>query len=140
MGKTFAPALVVIFLCASIEGIAAKKNAPSSEPAGTPAQGPAVLWRDPGDIKTRNLYYGPGGEAHVPRGTFTFEQEDMNGSNPKFDVVDQDGVKWRVKLGDEARPEVVASRLVWAVGYFANEDYFMPALRVQNMGHLHRGG
>src|SRR5215469_120099 len=54
----------------------------------------AVLWRDPGDIAARNLLYGPGGKAHVPQpqGTFTFEKEDMNGTNPKFDVVDQDGV------------------------------------------------
>ena len=63
----------------------------------------------------------------------------MSGTNPKFDVVDQDGVKWRVKLGPEARPETVASRLVWGVGYFANEDYFMPVLHVQKMQHLRRG-
>jgi hypothetical protein len=45
-----------------------------------------------------------------------------------------------VKLGDEARPETVASRLVWAVGYFTNEDYFLPELRVENMpSHLKRG-
>jgi hypothetical protein len=33
----------------------------------------------------------------------------------------------------------VASRLVWGVGYFANEDYFMPVLHVQNLPRLHRG-
>jgi hypothetical protein len=54
--------------------------------------------------------------------------------------VDQDGVKWKVKMGVEARPESVASRLVWAVGYFANEDYFMPELHVNEMKRLHRGG
>jgi hypothetical protein len=97
------------------------------------------LWRDPGDISSRNLYYGPGGKAHEPQGTFTFVKEDMEGSNPKIDVVDQDGVEWRVKMGDEARPETAASRLVWAVGYFANEDYFVPAAHVQNMPHLRRG-
>jgi hypothetical protein len=97
------------------------------------------LWRDPGDISSRNLYYGPGGKVHEPQGTFTFEKEDMEGSNPKFDVVDRDGVKWRVKMGDEARPETVASRLVWAVGYFANENYFMPVAHVQNMPRLRRG-
>jgi len=99
----------------------------------------AVLWRDPGDIASRDLFYGPGGKAHEPRGTFTFEKEDMDGTNPKFDVVDQDGVRWRVKMGIEAGPETAASRLVWAVGYFANEDYFMPVLHVQNMHHLRRG-
>ena len=97
------------------------------------------MWRYPTDIATRNLYYGPGGKAHEPAGTFTFEKEDLEGSNPKFDVIGEDGVKWKVKLGDEARPETVASRLVWAVGYFADEDYFVPALRVKDMPRLHRG-
>jgi hypothetical protein len=101
----------------------------------------AVLWRDPGDIAARNLFYGPGGKDHEPKpqGTFTFDQEDMNGTNPKFDVVDQDGVRWKVKLGPEAKPETVASRFVWVTGYFANEEYFMPVLHVQKMQRLHRG-
>jgi hypothetical protein len=43
-------------------------------------------------------------------------------------------------MGHEVRPETVASRLVWAVGYSANEDYFLPALHVEGMPeHLHRG-
>jgi hypothetical protein len=114
------------------------KTAPSKK--GAAGEGPAVLWREPADIASRDLYYGPGGKAHEPHGTFTFESEDREGTNPKFDVVDQNGVKWRVKLGNEARPETAASRLVWAAGYFANEDYFMPVLQVQKMPHLHRGG
>src|SRR5579862_8139968 len=117
----------------------ATKSATESVGAKTTVEGPPVLWRDPVDIASRNLFYGPGGKAHEPQGTFTFDKEDMQGSNPKFDVVDQNGVRWGVKLGDEARPETVASRLVWAVGYFANEDYFVPVLHVQKMPRLHRG-
>jgi len=98
-----------------------------------------VLWQNPVDITSRNLFYGPGGKAHEPRGPFTFEREDSAGTNPKFDVVDADGVKWRVKLGEEAGPETVASRLVWSVGYFANEEYFLPVIQVQKMQRLHRG-
>jgi hypothetical protein len=101
--------------------------------------GVAVLWRDPKDIASRNLFYGPGGESHTPRGTFTFQEEDMGGSSPKFDVVDENGVKWRVKMGPEAHPETAASRLVWAVGYLANEDYFLPVLHVEQMTGLRRG-
>lgn len=105
----------------------------------TTNNGAAVLWREPTDIASRNLFYGPGGKAHVPRGPFTFKEEDMAGTSPKFDVVDEDGVRWRVKMGDEARPETVASRFVWAVGYLANEDYFMPVLHVEHMPRLRRG-
>jgi hypothetical protein len=113
-------------------------RAKTPKPAETPA-GPPVLWREPADIASRNLYYGPGGKAHEPHGVFTFEKEDMQGYSPKFDVVDEDGVKWRVKLGEEARPETAASRLVWAVGYFANEDYFMPVLHLKSVPRLRRG-
>ena len=99
-----------------------------------------MLWREPKNIKTLNLFYGPGGPEHAPHSTFTFLKEDRKGSNPKFDVEDENGVKWKVKLGSEAQPETVASRLVWAVGYFANEDYFVPVLHAQEMpAHLHRG-
>ncbi|HTS27651.1 MAG TPA: hypothetical protein VMH81_17375 [Bryobacteraceae bacterium] len=99
-----------------------------------------VLWHDPTDIATRDLFYGPGGHPHEPRGTFTFLKEDLGGTNPKFVVKDESGTKWKVKLGLEARPETVASRIVWAAGYYANEDYFMPELHVQGMPpRLHRG-
>ena len=115
---------------------------PAKEKHGDEAQAPGVpvLWTNPADIQLRNLFYGPGGSAHVPHGPFTFVKEDLEGTNPKFVVKDRDGVKWKVKLGIEAQPETVASRIVWAVGYYANEDYFVPDLQVRGMpAHLHRG-
>lgn len=98
----------------------------------------AVLWQEPRDIASRSLYYGPGGLRDEPHGPFTFIKEDLKGTNPKFWIRDRDGVKWKVKLGAEARPETVATRLVWAVGYFTNEDYFLPVLRVDDMPRLRR--
>src|SRR5258708_13229146 len=44
----------------------------------------AVLWRDPADIASRDLYYGPGGKEHPPHPTFTFVNQNLPGSNPKF--------------------------------------------------------
>jgi hypothetical protein len=81
-------------------------------------------------MASRDLFYGPGGRQHEPHGPFTFVNEDLDGTNPKFVVSDRDGVKWKVQLGLEARPETVATRLVWAVGFYANEDYFLSDLRV----------
>jgi len=102
---------------------------------------PGVLWREPDDITTRNLYYGPGGKEHEPRGPFTFVEEDNDGTQPKFIVKDGNDVKWTVKMGLETRSETAATRLVWAVGYFANEDYFVPEMQVDGMPkHLKRGG
>lgn len=117
------------------------KGKVSDSRAKIASEGPGYLWRDPTDIQNRNLFYGPGGKKHEPKSTqFTFIDEDMNGTNPKYDVKDSDGVKWKVKLGAEARPETVATRLVWAVGYSANEDYFLPDIHVTGVPiALHRG-
>lgn len=100
---------------------------------------PAVMWREPADIQTRDLFYGPGGREHMPVGTFTFLEEKMHGVNPKFDVRDEAGVRWGVKMGREARPEVAATRLIWAVGYFTNEDYYLPQLNINGSMQLKRG-
>jgi len=111
----------------------------NDKPKSTQAESP-LIWRDPGDISSRNLLYGSGGEKGRPDSSVTFEKEDTEGSNPKFDVRDQDGEKWKVKLGVEARPETAATRLLWAVGYFTENDYLVPELRVKNLpSHLHRG-
>jgi hypothetical protein len=99
-----------------------------------------VMWTEPSDIAARNLFFGPGGPDHQPQGPFKFDKEDLDGTNPKFVVKDKDGTKWKVKMGNEARPETVASRIVWAVGYYANEDYFVPEIHVDGMpAQLHRG-
>jgi hypothetical protein len=126
----------------SVPAVCAPKKTPPESPGRgvSTGLGPAVLWRNPTDIADRNLFYGPGGEKHQPHGPFTFIKEDLNGTNPKFVVRDGDDVKWKVKLGEEARPETVASRLLWAAGYFTDEDYFLPDLQVANMPRrLHRG-
>src|SRR5262245_36186014 len=91
-----------------------------------------VLWRDPGAIAELDLLHGQGGKSGQPEPPFKFEQENQHGTNPKFDVRDAQGTEWRVKLGDEARPEVTASRLLWAVGYFVDDDYLLESASVEN--------
>ena len=92
-----------------------------------------VLWHQPEDIASLDLFYGQGGKDKQPKPPFVFESEDMNGTNPKMDVRDADNKKWRVKEGEEARPEVVASRLLWAMGYYVNDDYFVPSATASNV-------
>ncbi len=100
-----------------------------------------VIWRDPGDISALNMTYGAGGLEHAPdpNGTFTFIKEDIEGTNPKLDVEDAAGVHWRVKLGEESQTETAATRLVWAAGYFVDEDYYLPEVTITNLPRLHRG-
>jgi hypothetical protein len=142
LNKTKTVTLFLAALLISLPTAEAAKKKPKAARAEAEITGTVrtMLWREPKNIRALNLFYGPGGPEHAPHSTFTFLKEDRKGSNPKFDIEDEDGVKWKVKLGSEARPETVASRLVWAVGYFANEDYFVPVLHVQEMpAHLHRG-
>jgi len=107
-------------------------------PAGTAVQ-PSGLWHDPGNIASLDMTGGPGGKEHAPAGKFTFLKEDKKGTSPKFDVVDEQGVHWRAKLGEESKSETAATRLVWAAGYFTDEDYYLAELHVDKMGKLDRG-
>lgn len=113
----------------------AAKNAPVERPEAKP-----VLWQNPGDIRSKDLFYGPGGKSGQPALPVKFLNEDLKGTSPKFDVRDSNGRKWRAKLGPESRPETVATRLLWAVGYGANEDYFFETLEVEDLPtQLQRG-
>ena len=98
-----------------------------------------TIWVEPSDLKTRNLFYGPGGEKGQPRPPLIFSKEDDGGTSPKFDVRDNDGTKWKAKLGPEAQPETVATRILWAVGFFANENYFMHLAKIDELPKLNRG-
>ena len=98
-----------------------------------------VIWRNPGNISRRDLRYGPGAPELAPVGPFTFIEEDKSGESPKFEVRDSRGDIWKIKLGPEAQAETVATRLVWAVGYFAEEAYYFDEVRIENLPRLSRG-
>jgi hypothetical protein len=130
--------LLTAFVAAFSVPAAAQKEKEPRHKTAIVANAPAVLWQAPADIASRDLFYGAGRKGGEPRGPFTFVEEDLNGTSPKFIVHDGNGEKWIVKLGVEARPETAASRFLWAVGYFTNEDYFLPEIRVENMKPLRR--
>ncbi len=86
----------------------------------------AELWQEPADLATRDLYHGPGGKQHAPPSdTFEFVAEDTTGHSPGFDVKDARGIEWSVKTGPEAQTEVVASRLLWAIGFHQPPTYYL---------------
>lgn len=118
------------------------KDKDKDKERGNAANLPAVIWRDPGDVASLNLLYGAGGKEHAPdpNGQFVFVKEDMKGTSPKFDVKDDQGVEWKVKLGQEPQSETAATRLMWAAGYFVDEDYYLERFKVTGMPQLHRGG
>jgi hypothetical protein len=98
-----------------------------------------VIWQDRGDASALDLVGGLGGKDHEPGNTFTFIEESTGGTSPKFDVLDEHGTKWKVKLGEEAKSETAATRLLWAAGYLVDEVYYRPSIRVVGLPRLDRG-
>jgi hypothetical protein len=100
-------------------------------------KGVPVLWKEPADIETRDLFLGSGGEALKPDlSKVTFQTEKKGGYSTKYEVIDGSGKKWIVKVGKEAQPEAVANRLLWAVGYFTEISYLAPAVDIAGRGHV----
>lgn len=97
-----------------------------------------ILWRDPGRVETIDFTYAPGGPGRVPQPPFFLEREDMGGTSPKVITRDARGERWRVKGGLEVRAETFVTRLVAALGYYAEITYFIPRGRIENAGTLKR--
>lgn len=135
--KFLIPVMMLLALSASLAAQPPEKAAAMVNAANLPE----VIWRDPGNIASLNLLYGAGGREHAPdpKGTYTFLKEDLLGTNPKFEIKDDQGVEWKVKLGQEPQSETAATRFLWAAGYFVDEDYYLAELKVTNLPKLHRG-
>ncbi|MDQ1557504.1 MAG: hypothetical protein QOD32_564 [Pyrinomonadaceae bacterium] len=129
--KTLILALVLVAGFSSV--------ASAQPPANGTAAGRPVAWRDPGDISARDLRTGQCAASSAPVAPYTFVAEDRLGTSPKFKVRDARGTTWVVKLGEEAQTETVSTRLVWAMGYFAEESYYFDRVEVQNLPRLSRG-
>ena len=52
-------------------------------------------------------------------------EEKQGGFSPGYTVKDDKGVTWSAKMGIEAQPEVVVSRLLWAIGFRQPPVYFL---------------
>ena len=125
-------------LVATLTAAGCATRGPLRPPAPADAAAPAVLWRDPGTIGSRDLYWGAGSAAQAPRGPFTFLEEDPDGHNPKVSVRDARGREWDVKFGEEIHSEVAANRIVWALGYFVEPQYYVESGTIRGTKTLGR--
>ena len=115
-------AIVVALLCAS-NCSRAVRQVPSTTGTQPPIE---QLWIEPTDISARDLFYGPGGRAAAPaQDTFEFLDEEVGGFSRGYDVRDDQGLEWGVKVGPEAQTEVVTSRVLWAIGFHQPPTYFL---------------
>jgi hypothetical protein len=85
----------------------------------------AELWLAP--TSARNLFDGPGGAAARPAADAQYKllETDTGGFSITYKVLDRAGREWNVKIGPEAQTEVVASRILWALGYHQVPSYFV---------------
>jgi hypothetical protein len=125
--------------------------APRVQPTMPPWDAPlAEFWQRPGDIASRDLFYGPWGKERAPDpgATYTFSERKRHGTNPGVTVLDPLGREWHVKQpphndqGAEGPIEVTLSRVLSAVGYHQPPVYFVPSLSIadEDGTHMEPGG
>ena len=132
-------AMVVALNVAACGGV----KRPSVRPS--PAVPGAVLWQQPTDLDTRDVYYGPwgSGRAPDPKAIYTLVERKHSGVNLGMTVVDPQGREWSVKqpypsgLDDEGPVEVTLSRVLSAVGYQQPPVYYLPAFTLKDDWGVH---
>lgn len=130
--------LLVVALSVASAAACAKAARPAMQPSA-PVAG-AVMWVEPTDLATRDLFYGPWGKAHAPdpADTFTLVESKHSGVNMGMTVKDSRDREWSVKtpypggLDSEAPVEVTLSRILSAVGYPQPPVYHLPAFRLKD--------
>src|SRR6266571_6214758 len=135
--KTFRSfAIVAIAVLAFLPvSLRAQKDNKNKAPKPIPADAHAVLWIEPTDISSRDLFLGPGGDAMKPDlSKVTFLRDETRSHSTKYRVRDGAGREWVVKIGEEAQSETAATRLLWAAGYFVDTTYLVPHVVIEGKG------
>lgn len=118
--------LLLLSLSSSAGAFQDKRKKKKVVPVGRP-----ILWREPADIKSRDLFLGPGGAEMKPdTNNLTFIKAEKGGYSTKYRVRDGAGREWVAKIGKEAQSETAAVRLVWAVGYQTEINYLIPCVHI----------
>src|SRR5256714_12073951 len=121
--------VILVLLLISISSVFSQKD----KDKNIPPDAKPVLWKEPTDIASRDLFLGPGGAEMKPDvSNIAFLKDDQTGYSVKYHVKDAAGKKWIVKAGNEARPETTAVRLLWAIGYVTEVNYLVPCVHIPN--------
>ena len=129
------PALILIGMAMLLTGTIQGQKSKKSHPKPIPNDAKPVLWHEPTDIASRDLFLGSGGEAMKPDlSKVTFVADETRSYSKKYRVRDGAGNEWVVKVGPEAQSETAATRLIWAAGYFADITYLVPHVDIEGKG------
>src|SRR5690349_10008798 len=84
----------------------AQKDDKNKTPKPIPDDAHAVLWQEPTDIASRDLFLGFGGDAMKPDlSHVVFLKDETRSYSKKYRVRDGAGHEWVVKIGTEAQSE-----------------------------------
>ncbi len=122
---------IAVLVLLLVQHSSAEAQKTKKVPRGVP-----VLWSAPGNIQSRDLFLGPGGEAMKPDlSSITFLEEDKGGySGTKYRIRDGAGREWVAKVSKESQSEVAAVRLLWAAGFETEINYLVPRLTIPGKG------
>lgn len=94
----------------------------------------AVMW-EPVDIKSRNLFLGPGGsELKLDLKGAVVTGKQLGGNTRKYRLRDRHGNEWVAKVATESQPETAAVRLLWGIGYRTEINYLVDELQLASYG------
>ena len=96
------------------------------------------MWHDPGRVEALDFTGGSGGREAFPQPPYVFQEEAGGGTGAKIILNDANKRQWEVKWGPEAKPEVFATRLLWAAGYIVEPSYFVSNGKIDSVDHLTR--
>lgn len=123
----FRATICLIIFTLMVSTIFAQKN--SKQLKGKP-----VLWERV-NIKQRDLFLGPGGNAMRPDlRRITFIKKQKGGTSLKYRIKDGSGREWVAKIDKESQPETASVRLTWALGYKSEINYLVPSLTIPGKG------
>ena len=124
---------VTALLCLAFAASAQNRDRNDSGKLGF---GPAVIYENV-DISSRDTFYGPGGREMMPDiSRITLIKKETSGYNKKYRIRDGSGRIWVAKYGREAKPETAAVRLLWALGYPTEINYWVPSLTIPGVKTL----
>jgi hypothetical protein len=83
-----------------------------------------ILWEEP-NVEDKDLFYGSGGKAGQPDPTSSYIDGEIV-------LEDEAGRSWLCVTGNEAKADIAASRIVWAAGYFVDQNYFVERAHVKS--------
>jgi hypothetical protein len=115
---------IVCVITAGLAAAGCQRPIRATQPGAKPVA-IAELWTEP--TRGRDLLAGIGGPslAPDPAGRYTVIEIKRTGFSRGYTVKDAHDREWSVKFPPEASTEVVASRLLWGVGYHQPPIYYL---------------